>query len=176
MKDSLNVAIAGATGYVGIQLIKILLKHPKVNIQYLCAKKSIGQTINKFDKEINKKNLPKISKLNKIKWNKINVLFTALPNGEAQKIALKIPSNVKLIDLSADFRLEDINSYKKWYGLNHYSKKLISKIIIMADRVTPISAPIENSLIIFLRKFFLKTYVLVVLLTSCIIPCRAITI
>ena len=38
MKDSLNVAIAGATGYVGIQLIKILLKHPKVNIQYLCAK------------------------------------------------------------------------------------------------------------------------------------------
>ena len=67
--------------------------------------------------------------MNKIKWNKINVLFTALPNGEAQKIALKIPSNVKLIDLSADFRLEDINSYKKWYGLNHYSKKLISKSI-----------------------------------------------
>ena len=46
MKDSLNIAIAGATGYVGIQLLKILIKHPKVKILYLCAQKSIGKSIN----------------------------------------------------------------------------------------------------------------------------------
>ena len=45
MKDSLNIAIAGATGYIGIELIKILLKHPKVKILYLCATKSIGKSI-----------------------------------------------------------------------------------------------------------------------------------
>ena len=52
MKDSLNIAIAGATGYVGLELIKILSKHPKVTIVYLCAQKFIGKSINVFDKKI----------------------------------------------------------------------------------------------------------------------------
>ena len=125
MKDSLNIAIAGATGYVGLELIKILSKHPKVKIAYLCANKSVGKSINLLDKRIKNKNLPKISKINKVDWNKINILFTALPNGKAQKIVNQIPNNVKLIDLSADFRLEDIKLYKKWYGSNHYCKKFI---------------------------------------------------
>ena len=125
MKDSLNIAIAGATGYIGLELIKILSKHPKTKIIYLCAQKSIGKPINFFDKKIKKKNLPKISKIKKIDWKKINILFTALPNGEAQKISKLIPEKVKLIDLSADFRLKDPALYKKWYGINHNSKRLI---------------------------------------------------
>lgn len=129
MRDSLNIAIAGATGYVGLELIKILSRHPKVKIAYLCANKSVGKSINLFDKRIKNKNLPKISKINKVDWNKINILFTALPNGKAQKIVNQIPNNVKLIDLSADFRLEDIKLYKKWYGSNHYCKKFIKKSI-----------------------------------------------
>ena len=52
MKDSLNIGIAGATGYVGLELIKILSKHPKAKIKYLCAQKSIGKKINKFNKDI----------------------------------------------------------------------------------------------------------------------------
>ena len=55
MKDSLNIAIAGATGYVGLELIKILSNHPKTTIVYLCARKSIGKSINVFDKRIKKK-------------------------------------------------------------------------------------------------------------------------
>ena len=65
MKDSLNIAIAGATGYVGLELIKILLKHPKANIIYLCARKSLGRSISMYDKKIKKKNLPKISDIKK---------------------------------------------------------------------------------------------------------------
>ena len=129
MKDSLNIAIAGATGYVGLELIKILSRHPKAEIVYLCAQKSIGKSINFFDKTIKKKNLPKISKIKKINWNKVNILFTALPNGEAQKIAKQIPDNIKLIDLSADFRLNNSKLYKKWYGSNHNCKRLIKKSI-----------------------------------------------
>ena len=129
MKDSLNVAIAGATGYVGIQLIKILLKHPKVKIKYLLANKSAGKKITQFDKEIKSKKLPKISKLNNIVWKNINILFTALPNGQAQLIAKKIPQNIKLIDLSGDFRLDDFNQYKKWYGIDHKCKNLMNKSI-----------------------------------------------
>ena len=59
MKDSLNVAVIGATGYVGLELIKILSKHPNVKIIYLCARKAIGKKITRFDKTI-KKDLPKI--------------------------------------------------------------------------------------------------------------------
>jgi len=55
MKDSLNIAIAGATGYVGLELIKILSRHPKAQIVYLCAQKSIGKSIDFFDKTIKKK-------------------------------------------------------------------------------------------------------------------------
>jgi len=128
MRDSLKIAIAGATGYVGLELTKILSKHPKVSISYLCATKSIGKKINSFDKRIKKK-LPKISKINSIKWNNVDVIFTALPNGESQKIAKILPNNVKMIDLSADFRLSNFNQYKKWYGLDHSCKKLIKKSI-----------------------------------------------
>ena len=68
MKDSLNIAIAGATGYVGLELIKILSKHPNVKILYLCANKSAGKKIYSFDKRIIKKNLPLITKVEKRIW------------------------------------------------------------------------------------------------------------
>ena len=129
MKDSLKVAVAGATGYVGLELIKILSKHPRVKIIYLCANKSAGKHISSYDKKITKKNLPIITKIKNINWNKIKVIFTALPNGEAQKIAKVLPHHVKLIDLSADFRLKDYKLYKKWYGINHKCKNLIDKSV-----------------------------------------------
>ena len=129
MQDSIKIAIAGATGYIGLELINILSKHPKADILYLCATKSIGKPINSFDKRINKKNLPKISRIEKINWNLIDVLFTALPNGQAHKIAKIIPKRTKLIDLSADFRLKDPKIYKKWYGIKHKSTRLITNSI-----------------------------------------------
>lgn len=129
MKDSLKIAIAGATGYVGLELIKILSKHPKAKIVYLCANKTSGKKINIFDKKINNKKLPRISKIKSIKWNKVNVIFSALPNGEAHKIANIMPKHVKLIDLSADFRIKNYKLYKKWYKINHGCKNQINKSI-----------------------------------------------
>tara|TARA_B100000029_G_C17569508_1_gene956132 strand:- start:291 stop:1316 length:1026 start_codon:yes stop_codon:yes gene_type:complete len=136
MKDSLNIVVAGATGYVGLELIKILSRHPRVKITSLCANKSSGKSIYSFDKKILKKNLPKIIKIKDVNWDKVDIIFTALPNGEAQKIANLIPSHVKLIDLSADFRLKDFNMYKKWYGKEHKSKKLINKSIYAITEFT----------------------------------------
>ena len=129
MKDPINIAIAGATGFVGLELIKILSKHKKSNVVYLCAQKSIGKKIHTLDKRIKKKNLPLISSIKNINWEKVNIIFTALPNGEAQRIANTIPNHVKLIDLSADFRLDDPKLYKQWYGKEHKSKKLIKESI-----------------------------------------------
>jgi len=127
MKDSLNIAVAGASGYVGIQLIKILLKHPKTKILFLYANKSTGKKIKDFENKVFRNRLPIVTKFKKKDLYKVDVIFTALPNGEAQKIAKSLPSGVKLIDLSADFRLNDFKLYKKWYGLNHKCKQLIKK-------------------------------------------------
>ena len=66
MKDSLKIAIAGATGYVGLELLKILSKHPRVKVLYLCAQKSIGKNITIFDKELKGRGLPKISNIDQL--------------------------------------------------------------------------------------------------------------
>ena len=119
----LNALIAGSTGYIGIQLIKLLIKHPNIKIKYLCGKSSLGKSINSFDKTIKKKNLPKIIKFNNKLLNEVDLIFTALPNGESQIISNNLlPKNI-LVDLSADFRLKSSKEYLKWYKIKHNSKK-----------------------------------------------------
>jgi len=130
-KNYINVVIAGATGYVGLDLVYMLSQHSKVKITNLCAQKNIGGQIKKFDKRIKKK-LPKISKIDNVDWKKIDLLFLSLPNGEAQKLVKKLYykyPKLKFIDLSADFRLENGNIYAKTYQKKHKAKKLIKKSI-----------------------------------------------
>ena len=83
----LNVLIAGSTGYIGVQLIKLLIKHKNVNIKYLCGNSSVGKKISSYDTSLKSKKLPKITKYNKKYLNNVNIIFTALPNGEAQLIS-----------------------------------------------------------------------------------------
>jgi len=136
-QKKINIVVAGATGYVGLDLVYYLSKHPKVNISYLCAQKKLGKDINFFDKRISKK-LPKISDLKKVNWNKIDLLFLSLPNGEAQKIIKKNfhYKHLRFIDLSADFRIRDFKKYKKWYSINHNAKDLIKKSIYSIPEFT----------------------------------------
>tara|TARA_Y100000590_G_C14961809_1_gene728979 strand:- start:302 stop:502 length:201 start_codon:yes stop_codon:yes gene_type:complete len=61
----INVLIAGSTGYIGVQLVKLLIKHPYVKIKYLCGKSSIGKNISKFDIRLKKKNYLKLLNLAK---------------------------------------------------------------------------------------------------------------
>ena len=125
--DKINVAVIGATGFTGLDLILILSKHPKVRIINLCATKNIGKKINFFDNRIKKK-LPKISLVSKINWKKLDLVFLSLPNGEAQKLIKKhyhTNKHLKFIDLSGDFRITNIKIYKKNYNTNHKAKELI---------------------------------------------------
>ena len=131
--NKINVAVIGATGYTGLDLILLLTKHPKVKIKYLCATKSLGKKIYFFDKRI-KTNVPKISSVKKINWSKIDLVFLSLPNGEAQKIINKYYykfKNLKFIDLSADFRISNTKIYEKNYKIKHKAKKLIKKSLYL---------------------------------------------
>ena len=125
----INVLVAGSTGYIGLELIKILIKHKHVNVKYLCGSASVGKKISNYDKSLKNKKLPKIIKFNRNLLSKVDVIFTALPYGESQKISnLLLPKNY-LIDLSADFRLSNSKDYLKWYKIKHNSKKNIKKSI-----------------------------------------------
>ena len=125
----LNVLIAGSTGYIGIQLIKLLLKHKYTKIKYLCGNTSVGKKISDFDKSLLNKGLPKIIRFNNKYLKYVDVIFTALPNGEAQQISNNLNIKNVLIDLAADFRLEKASDYMKWYKQKHKSIKNIKKSI-----------------------------------------------
>ena len=124
-----NVLVAGSTGYIGVQLIKLLIKHNNINIKYLCGNSSVGKNISSYEKSLNIKKLPKIIKYNKSLLKNIDLVFTALPNGEAQDISNDLLKHNVLIDLAADFRLNNASDYLKWYNQRHRSVKNINKSI-----------------------------------------------
>ena len=125
----LHALIAGSTGYIGIQLIKLLSNHQNINIKYLCGNSSVGKKISFFDKSLKAKKLPSITRFNKKLLNEVDIIFTALPNGEAQLISKNLKDRNTLIDLSADFRLKNSIDYLKWYKKKHKAVSNIKKSI-----------------------------------------------
>ena len=132
----LNVLVAGSTGYIGIQLIKLLVKHKYVKIKYLCGNSSVGKKVSSYDNSRSFKNLPKIIKFDKKYLKDVDIVFTALPNGEAQAISKDLNDKNVLIDLAADFRLEKASDYKKWYNLKHKALANIKKSIYSLPEIT----------------------------------------
>jgi len=123
MSKKLNIAIAGATGFVGLELIKKLYNHPNTNIKYLFVNESINEDIYKLlPNKIN--NLPELKKIDPKLIEECDVFFPALPHAELHKIANEVSSNVVIIDLSADFRIPEISTYEKWYNVKHESPEL----------------------------------------------------
>ena len=123
----LNALVAGSTGYIGVQLIKLLVKHKYINVKYLCGNSSVGKKISDYDKSLSEKKLPDIIKFNKDLLKDVDIVFTALPNGGAQDISKHLTKNMILIDLAADFRLEKGSDYLKWYKQKHRATNLIKK-------------------------------------------------
>ena len=134
--DKKNVLICGATGYIGLQLTKLLCKHKKINIKYLCGSSSVGKKIELYDKELKRYKLPKISKFKKEYLSDVDVIFTALPNGEAQSISKFLNKKNLLIDLAADFRLNNKKDYEKWYKTKHKAFNQIKKSIYSIPEIS----------------------------------------
>ena len=132
----LNVLVAGSTGYIGIQLIKLLVTHDKINIKYLCGNSSVGKDVADYEKSLRLKKLPKIVKFNKSFLKSVDLIFTALPNGEAQRMSNDLLKNNVLIDLAADFRLNKTSTYLKWYKQKHKATFNIKRSIYALPEIT----------------------------------------
>ncbi|WP_315068537.1 N-acetyl-gamma-glutamyl-phosphate reductase [uncultured Clostridium sp.] len=111
-----KIGIIGATGYVGAELLRLLLSHPKVEVAALSSVSFEGQEIsNVYKTFFNKTNL--ICKTAEDVIEKSDVIFTALPHGLSEDIAKKAIDNNKIcIDMGADFRLSSEDEYEEWYG------------------------------------------------------------
>ena len=125
----LNVLVAGSTGYIGVQLIKLLVKHSNIKIKYLCGNSSVGKYISHYESLLSEYKLPKILKFNKSYLKDVDLIFTALPNGGSQDISNHLLKHNVLIDLAADFRLNKASDYLKWYKQKHRSVKNIKNSI-----------------------------------------------
>jgi len=124
MTKKINVAIIGASGYTGVELIRILLTHEHVEIKYLVAESSAGQLVSEIYPHLGAFDLPELVKLSDVDFKGIDVAFCCLPHATSQEIIRELPTHLKIIDLSADFRLKDVDVYEKWYGNKHAAPKL----------------------------------------------------
>jgi len=124
-----NIAILGASGYTGAELIRLLTRHPNINICALGAERKAGLNIGDVFPHLSVCNLPNFVKNSDIDFTNIDAVFCALPHGITQKILQSLPTHLKIIDLSADFRLRDLQDYQKYYKTTHQAPELQKKFV-----------------------------------------------
>lgn len=120
----LRCVIIGASGYTGVELVRLLLSHPQAEIAALVADSNAGQPMTALYPHLEGAGLPALTKLDTVDWKGIDVAFGCLPHGTSQKVLAGLPAHVVIIDLSADFRLKSLDAYAEWYGHAHEAPAL----------------------------------------------------
>ncbi|MFV0244672.1 MAG: N-acetyl-gamma-glutamyl-phosphate reductase [Qingshengfaniella sp.] len=114
-----NIAILGASGYTGAELVRLLAGHPSIRIAALSADRKAGQSMGQVFPHLRHLDLPDLVKIEDIDFAAIDLVFCALPHATSQAVIAALPRDLKIVDLSADFRLRDPEAYAKWYGGPH---------------------------------------------------------
>ena len=126
----IKVAVLGATGYAGVELVRLLTNHPEVELCVLGSQSFDGQKISDVYKNFRHILDAECEKVDLDKVAECDVAFTALPHGASKDvIPAIIERGVKVIDLSGDFRYDDIKVYEKWYGQEHSSPELLAESV-----------------------------------------------
>lgn len=129
IKQKINIAILGASGYTGAELIRLLARHPFVNICALGAERKAGMKMRDVFVHLSVLDLPDFVKNDMIDYTNIDAVFCALPHGLTQNVIKNLPKHLKIIDLSADFRLRDLEDYQKYYGHTHQAPLLQDEFV-----------------------------------------------
>lgn len=124
MTNNLNIAVLGASGYTGADAVRLLLAHPLARIAAVTAERQAGQPIASVFGHFAGYDLPDLVKIEDVDWSGIDAVICALPHGTTQKVIAGLPKAMKVVDLSADFRLRDPETYAQWYGHEHYAVHL----------------------------------------------------
>ncbi len=119
-----NIAILGASGYTGAELVRLIATHPDMKIKALGADRKAGLEYGSVFPHLRHLDLPVLKKIEEIDFSNIDLVFCGLPHATSQRVILALPDHLKIVDLSADFRLRDPAEYKKWYGGDHAALEL----------------------------------------------------
>jgi N-acetyl-gamma-glutamyl-phosphate reductase len=120
-----RIGIINVTGYVGVELARLLSQHPEVELVSVTGRSAAGQKLGQF--------FPHLSNLNlniEAKLGDVEIAFSAMPHEEsAKEIIPLLNCGIKVIDMSADFRLKDSGEYQRWYGFTHPEPQWLSKAV-----------------------------------------------
>tara|TARA_R110002124_G_scaffold42292_2_gene130316 strand:+ start:4460 stop:5488 length:1029 start_codon:yes stop_codon:yes gene_type:complete len=124
-----KIAIIGASGYTGAELIRLISSHPGMEIAALAANSKAGQKMSEVFPFLRHLDLPQLVTWEQIDYFGIDLCFCALPHKTSQEVISQLPADMKIVDLSADFRLRDPAGYKKWYGNDHAATKMQAEAV-----------------------------------------------
>ena len=124
-----KIAILGASGYTGAELVRIIATHPSMEIVALSADRKAGMEMGAVYPQLRHFDLPRLVKMDEIDFTQVDLVFAALPHGLSQALVRDLPESVKVVDLGADFRLRDPAAYEKWYGAPHVAVELQKRAV-----------------------------------------------
>jgi len=125
----IRAAMLGASGYTGADMIRLAALHPAIQITALIAKGHAGQPLAQVFPHLASLDLPALVASDQVDWSEIDLAFCGLPHGTAHAEIAKLPERIKIIDMSADFRLRDPKLYAEWYANEHSAPELIKAAV-----------------------------------------------
>ena len=126
----INVGIIGGTGYTGVELLRLLAIHSEVNLQVITSRSEAGKLVSDLYPSLRGQCDIVFTEPDVQALKQCEVVFSATPNGVLMNIARELlEAGVKLIDLAADFRIQDISTWEKWYGKKHSCPELVAKAV-----------------------------------------------
>jgi N-acetyl-gamma-glutamyl-phosphate reductase len=117
--NSVSIGILGATGYTGVELLRLVQDHPSVRVACMTSERYAGQPIAAVFPHLAGRRLPVLCKIEDCDPGAVDVLFGCLPHGTTQDVVRELPRGPKMVDISADFRLRDPAQYERTYGQPH---------------------------------------------------------
>lgn len=126
----ISVGIVGGTGYTGVELLRLLLRHPDVQVSVLTSRTEAGKRVDDMFPSLRGYTDLQFSDLDMNVLKHCDVVFFATPHGVAMKHAAElVAANTKVIDLAADFRLQNLQQFEKWYGLEHSCPDILTESV-----------------------------------------------
>ncbi|EFN50924.1 hypothetical protein CHLNCDRAFT_141716 [Chlorella variabilis] len=128
--EQVRVAVLGASGYTGEEVVRLLSLHPTFKVTALTGDRQAGKEFSEvFPHLITATDVPSLCKIDDVKWDGVDAVFCCLPHATTQVVVKDLPQHIKVVDLSADFRLRDVNSYAEWYGGEHKAVELQKEVV-----------------------------------------------
>ncbi len=124
-----KIAILGASGYTGAELIRLIATHPHLQLTALTGERKAGQPMAQVFPFLRHLDLPDLCRIEDVDFTGIDLAFCALPHATSQAVIRDLPRDLKIVDLSADFRLRDPAAYEKWYGKPHAAPDLQAEAV-----------------------------------------------